>query len=304
VELAAPLHQQRGGLLFILVRGDGGEEVARIGEAICADRAAMGQRESAAVVFAHIGARGPVDELDLEDHAALDHADLAGRDVDYAELGAETKLVLLRDDEELAVRVEEILVAHGCLHEQHMRSHAGARLGVARRRHGAQAAHEGELLVRYRDRSPTQLADRQVALLPRRRCGAHEPLVDPAVARRVLDRGSDAIKPGALVGRLRRGERRAGQLLGVEAELDLLRRIAPDRQRTCQRLGLERVAEARHIAGYETMKIGLCSKSRRILNVHGDPPYRWKPWRRRPYSIASSPAARARSAGKSSAARL
>src|SRR5215469_6712337 len=88
-----------------------GEEVARIGEAICADRAAIGQRESAAVVFAHVGARGPVDELDLEDHAALDHADFAGRDVDHAELGAEAKLVLLRDDEELAVRVEEILVA-------------------------------------------------------------------------------------------------------------------------------------------------------------------------------------------------
>src|SRR4030095_14518195 len=114
----------------------------------------------------------------------------------------------------------------------------------------------------------------------------------------------DAVKPGTLVGRLRRGERRAGELLGIEAELDLLRRIAPDRQRAWQRLALERVAEARHVAGSETRTIGLCSKSRRILNVHGDPPYRSKPWRRRTYSIASSPAARVRSAGQSSAARL
>src|SRR5215471_12071126 len=166
-----------------------------------------------------------------------------------------------------------------------------------------EARSRGELLVRYRDRPPTQLPDRQVALLPRRRGGAHEPLVDPAVARRVLDRGSDAVKPGALVGGLRRGERRAGQLLGVEAELDLLRRIAPDRQRACKRLALERVAEARHIARSETGTIGPCSKPRRILNVHGDPPYRSKPCRRGTYSIASSRAARARFAGKSSAAR-
>src|SRR5262249_54759575 len=123
----------------------------------------------------------------------------------------------------------------------------------------------------YRDRSPTQLPDRQVALLPRRRGGAREPLVDSAVARRVLDRGPDAVKPGALVGGLRRRERRAGQLLGVEAELDLLRRIAPDRQRACKRLGLERVAEPGHVAGNEIGTIGLCSKSRRILNIHDDP---------------------------------
>jgi hypothetical protein len=41
---------QRRGLVFIFICGDGGEEVARIGEAIGADRSAIGQRESAAVV--------------------------------------------------------------------------------------------------------------------------------------------------------------------------------------------------------------------------------------------------------------
>ena len=50
---------------------------------------------------------------------------------------------------------------------------------------------------------------------------------------------ADAIEPGALVGGLRRGERRAGQLLGIEPVIHLLRRVAADRQRAGQRLGLE-----------------------------------------------------------------
>ncbi len=66
-----------------------------------------------------------------------------------------------------------------------------------------------------------------------------EALVDALEAAGVPHRRADAIEPGALVGRLRRGERRAGKLLGIKAVIDLLRRIAAHRQRARQRLGLE-----------------------------------------------------------------
>src|SRR5205807_8921814 len=101
----------------------------------------------------------------------------------------------------------------------------GARLGVPRRRHGAKAAEEGQILIRDRDRPPAQLPDRQIALLARRRRRAHELLVDFAVAGRMLHRWADAVEPGALVAVLRRAERRAGELLGVQAVFDLLGRI-------------------------------------------------------------------------------
>src|SRR5262245_43669406 len=88
----------------------------------------------------------------------------------------------------------------------------------------------------------------------------------------MLDRGSDAIKPGALIGLVWRRERRAGQLLGIEPVLHPLRRIAPDWERAGERLAFEGVAEARHIAGNKTRKAGPCFKPRCILNVHGDAP--------------------------------
>src|SRR5439155_1564586 len=64
VELAAPFHEKRRGLLLILVRCDWSKKVARIGEAICPDRPAIGTREGAGVVLAHIGARWAIDEFD------------------------------------------------------------------------------------------------------------------------------------------------------------------------------------------------------------------------------------------------
>ena len=111
VELAAPFDVKGRGLLAILVGGDRRVEVARIGEAVGADRPAVGQGEGAAVILAQIGPRRPVDQLDPEDDAALDQADLAGLDLDDAELGAEAQPAFLRHDQILAVGVEEILVA-------------------------------------------------------------------------------------------------------------------------------------------------------------------------------------------------
>src|SRR5262245_40635940 len=133
----------------------------------------------------------------------------------------------------------------------------------------------------------------------------------------MLDRGPDAIKPGALVGFVWRRERRAGQLLGIEPVLHPLRRIAPNWERAGERLAFEGVAEARHIAGDKTRKAGPCFKPRCILNVHGDAPELGPPSfvtriealaksggsHRSMAAIASSPAATARSAERSLTAR-
>ena len=55
---AAPFHEQFGRRVLVFVGRDRGEEIARIGKAIGADRAALRQREGAAVILAEIAARG------------------------------------------------------------------------------------------------------------------------------------------------------------------------------------------------------------------------------------------------------
>ena len=55
---AAPFHVQFGRRVLVLVGRDRRQEVARIGEAVGADRPALRQREGAAVILAEIAARG------------------------------------------------------------------------------------------------------------------------------------------------------------------------------------------------------------------------------------------------------
>ena len=185
-----------------------------------------------------------------------------------------------------------------------MRGHAGARLGVACRGHRAQAAHEGQGLIGYRDRTPAQLADRQVAFLPRHGCGANEASIDAPVTARVLDRGANTIEPRALVARLRRRERRARQLLRIEAETNPLRRIAPDRQCACKRLALEGVAESGHVAGDEADPGAHASWLENAMSPERSCATLRLSWAHPGgQSSASSPAARALSAERSSAIR-
>ena len=58
-ERTAPFHMQQGLGVALLVMGDRREEVARIGEAVRADRSALGQRQRATVVFAQITCAKP-----------------------------------------------------------------------------------------------------------------------------------------------------------------------------------------------------------------------------------------------------
>ena len=152
----------------------------------------------------------------------------------------------LRDDQEFAIGIADVLARHRSGDEQQMAGHAGMGFGIARGGDGAQPGYERHLVRRHRHRPPAHRPDRHIAILTHRR-GAEVALVDALEAAEVPDGRPDAIEPGAFVRRLRRGEGRAGQLLGIEAVIALLRRVAPDRQRPGQRLGLKTVAEARHV---------------------------------------------------------
>src|SRR6202034_1478145 len=81
----APFDIQFGWRVLVLIGRDRREEIARIGKAIGADRAALGQRKGAAVIFAEIAARGAAGNFDAEFYATRNHRDLAGRNIDPAE---------------------------------------------------------------------------------------------------------------------------------------------------------------------------------------------------------------------------
>src|SRR5208337_521285 len=100
-EAAAPFERQDASRFLVLEGGDGRREIARVGEAVGADRAAVRQGEGRAVILAQIAARGPRDQRDLELHAAGYHANLARRRYEPSEFGEELELSLLRDDQQL-----------------------------------------------------------------------------------------------------------------------------------------------------------------------------------------------------------
>ena len=60
IELAAPFDGQAAGRVLILEGRHRRLEIARVGKAVCADRAAVRECELCAVIFAEVAARGTV----------------------------------------------------------------------------------------------------------------------------------------------------------------------------------------------------------------------------------------------------
>ena len=76
------LGDQREVALDVLVPRDRRQEVARVRQAVRADRAEVGEAERRPVVLAHVAARVAVEQLDAETHAARDERDLLRRHVE------------------------------------------------------------------------------------------------------------------------------------------------------------------------------------------------------------------------------
>jgi hypothetical protein len=94
-------------LVAILIPGVRRQEVARIGQAVGADRPQVRQAEQAAVIFGDIAPRRPVRQQHPEAHTARHQRHFAGAQVDAAHLGQQLQPPLLRDDQQLAIGVEE-----------------------------------------------------------------------------------------------------------------------------------------------------------------------------------------------------
>ena len=192
----------------------GRQEITRVGQAVGADRATLGQGERAAIVLAHIARSGAVRQRHAELDPARDDRDLARCEVDQAELGCQMQATLLRDDQQLAIGIVEVLVHHVPASGIEVGGHAGAGAGVPARSDGDHALNKRYASRRRGPRVPSHGRGRYHDFGARG--GA------PQAGWRGLERapmlhgGADAVEPAALVGHARCGERTAAQLLGIQ----------------------------------------------------------------------------------------
>ena len=131
----AELRDQLERALGSLVRRDRRQEVARIGEAVRADRAELGQPEQRAVVLADVAARRRIAGASstANSHAARQTARFRpGSTSSDAELGRDAQRALLRNDQHLTVGVvEDSGPSIDRLHGIHVDRDARLRRGVA-----------------------------------------------------------------------------------------------------------------------------------------------------------------------------
>lgn len=210
--------------------GDGHLEVARVGEAVCADGPQLGEGEVALVELEGVAAGRAGGEVDLVFDAAGDDCDLEGPDEEPAVFCADVEGALLRDDEEVAVgRVESRLGVHAAARGVDVHADALLQGRVAR---AGDEAHAGDKvpflgLVMVKGVPAELVGD----VLERGGLGAGFRGRGCRRGVRVVGAGGeDAVEPGlfALVARRREGG--SGELFGVEAVGGLLWGVLADRE--------------------------------------------------------------------------
>src|SRR5690554_90689 len=128
-EAACKFGDQFNIVFDIFVPGHGYLEMPGIGQAVGAYGAELRQAQGGAEVLQHVAARGSVQQLDAEAHAARDDGNLAGLQVDQAQLCGQPQPTFLRHDQHLAVGVIEAALVHRTI--GYVQADADAELVVA-----------------------------------------------------------------------------------------------------------------------------------------------------------------------------
>ncbi len=242
-----PAEEFRGDMEFafaIFIRRDRSLEVARIRQAVRPDRPQFRKPEGQAVVLADISARLRLLEHHAELHSSWNHADLARPYAQDPQLRVKAKRAELRNDQQLPIgRVEEAIfhrMVRSIQMDRQTRLHG--RVATAAQRDNA--VDEVRFLIGNGQRIPAQLVRRR-RHLDKGTAANHPPR--NLLVRSMRYRRSDAIGPCAPIGRPRRGKRRAAELLRIQPQRMLLRRVLALRQSAGNRFGCEFVAKSRLI---------------------------------------------------------
>jgi len=126
----------------VLERRIRGEEIARIGQAVAADRPQVRKAHERTEVLAHIAACLAIRQCHPEADAARDHRDLLRLHVEHAQFGFDVQPALLRHDQQLAIGVVEEAALHVAVGRVQVDADADARRCGAIAGHGEQAIDE------------------------------------------------------------------------------------------------------------------------------------------------------------------
>ena len=157
MKLAAPFDRHAAARVAVFEPGDRSFEIARVGQAVRADRTAAGQREFCAVVFANESACLIVQQVNFENHSSRQNAYFKRFKFDLAELGKDRQPARLRNDQQFRIRVVKKLVIHTLVGQVNVSRHPKLRADIAGGRHRSHAGDKGDLLLRERRRIPTIL---------------------------------------------------------------------------------------------------------------------------------------------------
>ena len=203
----------------IFIRRIRGQEITRIGQPVAANRAQIRQLEQCAEVLAHIACGLPIRQAHTEAHAAWQHRNFLRLHVQYAQLGFDMQAPGLRHQHQLAIGIAKPAAVHVGIRRIQVDAHAHCRFRAAIAGHGVEAIQKIHAGRRRWQRVPTQLF--------RGRRAAAEIVVECALFQQfklaMQRRRTNAIQPTAAVGVAWRGERAAGQLLGIQPVRHLLR---------------------------------------------------------------------------------
>ncbi|MNM86767.1 hypothetical protein D3C81_989290 [compost metagenome] len=212
-QVALELGHQLEIALAVFIAGHRRQEVARVGQAVGADHAQVGQLEQRAVVLADIAARLAVRQLHAETHAARDHDDLLRFHFQAAQLGHHQQAPLLRHDQHLAVGVVEEAVMHRLVGQVQVDAATGHRFRAAITGHRHDAVDKVGRHGRHGRRAPAHLVRRR-----RHFVKSAQPAARLQTAERLVHGGrADAVQPRAAVVGARRREGGARDLLGIQA---------------------------------------------------------------------------------------
>ena len=198
MEAAAPFDHEVMRGVAILEGGDRGLEITRVGEAVGADRAAVGKGEFRPVILADIATGVIAGEAVFCHHAARHNGDMARRHPHPAHFGEDLDLAVLRHDQHFGIGIDQHAVGHAGGDRVDMGRHADMLARVAGAGHGAHAFDEVGWRGRNGKRVPPVLAEWQVVRIAVG-CGLPQRHIDLRIASAMAHRRTDAIEPRPLV---------------------------------------------------------------------------------------------------------
>ena len=221
------------------------QEIPGMGQAVAADRPEFWQAERCTVVLGDIAARRAVGQRDGKRQAARQQRDLARRDLQAAEFGADLEPTLLRHQQHLGVGIDQRAPVHRGVGGVDQHAQPGLGLDIA-------VGHDAGQAIDEVDRCAAWDGPRHGEGRPAQRVGRNRHAAGSAAGPQRLfaslvapghHRGLAPVEPAAPVLSPRRGEGAARDLLCVQAMGDALRAVAALRQRAGNSLGGELVAE-------------------------------------------------------------